>query len=144
MSVWRLRDLYLLTAQRVSLYRRDGSTDCSAFANGNVGCGSRFTGPGTFGTGFNDAGGGWFVIERTNAAGISIYFWSRNDKSVPKEVRNFGQTITPSKSWGLPQVRFPTDSCDLSKHLDAHQIIINLSFCVNLLFLLFHGHLSDL
>lgn len=37
------------------------STDCNANDNGNAGCGVQVTAANSYGTGFNNAGGGWLV-----------------------------------------------------------------------------------
>lgn len=50
----------------------------------------------SYGPPFDSNGGGWYVMERTNAH-INVYFWARNDGSVPSDVKNGASTINTSK-----------------------------------------------
>ena len=52
------------------------TTDCDALVNDNVGCSVSGVVANSYGPSFNAAGGGWYVLERTNE-GLSIWFWSR-------------------------------------------------------------------
>lgn len=70
-------------------------------------------------------------MKRTDSDGVSMYFWPRNDKSVPKEVRSNTGSISPSSSWGKPEGVWPTSQCDFASHFTDHNIIINLTFCVS-------------
>lgn len=49
----------------------------------------------SYGPAFNSAGGGWYAMERTNQH-INVYFWSRNDGSVPSDVKNGASSINTS------------------------------------------------
>lgn len=60
-----------------------------------------------------------------------MYFWSRNDPSVPAAVKNGESCIEPDSSWGTPDARFPTDTCNWGQHFDAHSIVFDLTFCVS-------------
>ncbi|KIM83377.1 glycoside hydrolase family 16 protein [Piloderma croceum F 1598] len=104
------------------------STDCDATINNNQGCGTQFTVPKSYGTSFNNAGGGWYAMQKTAADGISVWFWSRMDPDVPAEVRNNNDSISP-KSWGMPSAWFPSTNCDYASHFNAHEIIFDLTFC---------------
>ncbi|KAI5118460.1 hypothetical protein M0805_006279 [Coniferiporia weirii] len=105
------------------------SLNCDSSAGSNTGCGNTFKKPNSYGSALNSVQGGWFVMKRTNADGAYVYFWARNDPSVPEEVKSGGKTINPSDSWGEPEARFPTDTCNWSQHFNAHNIIFDLTFC---------------
>jgi len=105
------------------------SNDCNAYANYNQGCGSNIADPKSYGTGFNQAGGGWYAMKRTQGDGVYAYFWSRNDLSVPQEVATGSSNINPD-NWGTPVARYPSsDTCNFASHFDAHQIVFDLTFC---------------
>ena len=114
-------------------HRTPTSLDCNAAVNGNQGCGNSFTTPNSYGPGFNSAGGGWYVLKRTTADGAYVYFWSRNDPSVPAAVKSGEKSISPDDSWGTPAARFPTDSCNWAQHFNSHSIVFDLTFCVSVI-----------
>lgn len=96
-------------------------------ANGNQGCGVHGDSPRDFGPAFNNAGGGWYAAERTNNA-ISVWFWSRQDSTVPADVKNGAGSINTS-GWGTPTAFFPSTSCNIASHFSPNNIIINTSLC---------------
>ncbi|KAL6305235.1 concanavalin A-like lectin/glucanase domain-containing protein [Sparassis latifolia] len=114
------------------------STNCDANANFNQGCGVSFP-YGSYGAPFNAAGGGYFVVVRTQQDGVRIWFWARNDAATPAEVINPAPaalgllgppTISPDPSWGTPSAIFPVGStCDYDSHFNAHQFVFDLTFC---------------
>ncbi|KAJ7264260.1 endo-beta-glucanase [Mycena rebaudengoi] len=101
--------------------------DCDVNANFNAGCGVSVGQASSYGPTFNAAGGGWYAIERTNAS-ISVWFWSRKAAKVPVDIRKGGREVNTRK-WGIPVANFPNTSCNLAQFFDAHNIIINLTFC---------------
>ncbi|KAF8646280.1 hypothetical protein AX16_007289 [Volvariella volvacea WC 439] len=101
--------------------------DCNAFVNGNAGCGVKLTSALSYGPTFNNNGGGWYVIERTDNF-IRGWFWARNDGSVPAAVRNGEATIT-TDGFRVPDAYFPNTSCNLASQFQENNIIINLTFC---------------
>lgn len=107
------------------------SADCDASHHG---CSTQFTGTNSnsYGSSFNNVGGGWYVMQRT-AAGINIWFWSRTDPTVPYEVSSGTRSVSANSSWGLPSAAFPFTSCDYASYFNAHAIIFDLTFCVSLL-----------
>ncbi|KAI0374157.1 hypothetical protein BV20DRAFT_988506 [Pilatotrama ljubarskyi] len=113
------------------------STNCDASVNYNQGCGVSFIKPASYGSDFNLAGGGYFVMVRSKTDGVRIWFWSRYDPAVPPEVRSppypvlFGtQSIYPNAYWGEPEATFPlSDQCDYESHFDAHSFVFDLTFC---------------
>ncbi|KAJ7027155.1 glycoside hydrolase family 16 protein [Mycena alexandri] len=105
--------------------------DCDVNANFNAGCGVSVTQASSYGPTFNVNGGGWYVyryaIERTNKF-ISVWFWPRNARDVPLDVR-VGGLIVETSLWGTPVANFPDTHCNFSEFFDANNIIINLTFC---------------
>ena len=117
--------------QTYRIHRIIVSDDCDAFDNENQGCGSVFTKQNNYGGLLNEVGGGYFVMKRTQSEGVFVWFWARNDSSVPPDIARGALRVTPNESWGLPEARFPTDYCDFATHFDAHQIVFDLTFCVS-------------
>ncbi|KAH9948669.1 concanavalin A-like lectin/glucanase domain-containing protein [Amylocystis lapponica] len=111
------------------------STNCDVNVNFNQGCGVSFPGA-SYGAPFNNAGGGFFVMVRTQQDGVRIWFWSRSDPTTPPAVRApvpalLGPPkIFPDASWGAPAAAFPAGAtCDYAAHFDAHQFVFDLTFC---------------
>ncbi|KAJ7045452.1 glycoside hydrolase family 16 protein [Mycena alexandri] len=105
------------------------STQCDASFNYNQGCGVSFGQPNSYGPGFNADGGGWYAMHR-GTCGISVWFWSRDNSTVPTEVSQGLPTVNPDPSlWGSSDAFFPTTSCDYMSHFDAHNIVFDLTFC---------------
>lgn len=82
-------------------------------------------------------------MERTTDF-IKVWFWARNDNSVPSDVK--GSTAVDTDNWvllpldydfaidfitkqGTPAAAFPNTSCDMSEFFEEHNIIINLTLC---------------
>ncbi|KAI0032089.1 glycoside hydrolase family 16 protein [Vararia minispora EC-137] len=112
------------------------STDCDAQANSNQGCDcdltaqAQSTSAPSFGSPFNDGGGGFYAMSKTRGGGIAVWFWPRNSRSVPVEILNGGATVVPSVSWGTPAAYFPLgDNCPYDGHFDAHKMVFDLTFC---------------
>ncbi|KIP10918.1 glycoside hydrolase family 16 protein [Phlebiopsis gigantea 11061_1 CR5-6] len=118
------------------------STNCDANANFNQGCGTKFADGFSYGTLFNSVGGGWFVMARTRTEGVRVWFWRRNDPTVPPAVAQppspgfgsalfgGGAVITPDPTWGMPAAAFPAgDFCDYDGHFDPHIMVFDLTFC---------------
>ncbi|KAF8188786.1 hypothetical protein K438DRAFT_1593769, partial [Mycena galopus ATCC 62051] len=98
--------------------------DCNTQVNGNTGCGVKVAQGTSFGPTFNANGGGWYAMERTNQF-ISVWFWARNNPSVPADVR-VGGVAVDTDSWVRNALSlFP---CDIASHF-APSIIINLTLC---------------
>lgn len=77
---------------------------------------------------------------RTRAEGIRVWFWQRDDPSVPSEVQHSQPdffiagptTISPNPTWGAPDAEFPVgDWCDYGSHFDPHVMVFDLTFCVS-------------
>ncbi|KAI8972244.1 concanavalin A-like lectin/glucanase domain-containing protein [Trametes punicea] len=96
------------------------STNCDASVNFNQGCGVSFVKPASYGSEFNSAGGGFFVMVRTKTEGVRIWFWTRYDPA----------SIYPTPSWGEPEADFPLGvNCDYASHFNAHSFVFDLTFC---------------
>ncbi|KAI0762600.1 2 beta-glucan [Fomes fomentarius] len=101
--------------------------DCDVAANGNSGCSVQASKPNSYGKSFNAVGGGFYASERTSSF-IKVWFWARNDPTVPADVVNAGGAVN-TDAWGQPSAVFVSDQCDINAHFGAHNIIINLTFC---------------
>jgi len=103
------------------------SLDCNTAVNGNSGCGAHVTDANSYGPAFNSNGGGFYAMERTSSF-IKVWFWARNDGSVPDSVKNGAGTINTDQ-WGTPDAYFPNTSCDVNSKFGPANVIINLTFC---------------
>ncbi|EMD36050.1 glycoside hydrolase family 16 protein [Gelatoporia subvermispora B] len=103
------------------------NNDCDADADNNAGCGVQAPSSNSYGPAFNSAGGGWYAMERTSSF-IKVWFWSRNDGSVPSDVKN-GDTSIDTDNWGKPFAYFPGTSCSMTEYFDWANIVINLTLC---------------
>ncbi|KAK0457727.1 glycoside hydrolase family 16 protein [Desarmillaria tabescens] len=107
------------------------SSDCNAAVNSNQGCGTSFTQPFSYGTGFNQIGGGYFAMSKDDINGVRVWFWPRNSSSIPAEViqpSNFVQIRTDN--WGSPDASFPVDRCGYDAHfLGEHITVFDITFC---------------
>ena len=104
------------------------TTDCNWQTNGNAGCGVATNKANNYGPSFNSNGGGWYAMERTSSA-INIWFWPRNDGSVPSDVKNGSGSVNPA-NWGTPFANFVNTNCPFS-HFAPENIIINLTLCAS-------------
>jgi hypothetical protein len=109
------------------------SPTCSAYMNGNQGCGVQMGGNTTygvesFGSQVNDINGGWYALWRDMEAsgGAYVWFWPRNSPNVPDDVRNPSTTSTNVNGWGQPAANLTTGCrSDFSNHV----IVFNIAFC---------------
>ena len=97
--------------------------DCSSDVEGNPGCGASGAN-GSYGTEFNNNGGGVLVTEYTPEY-ISIWNFGRN------EVPNDTFTGTPNPTtWRDPDAHFMTaDGTLLTDHFTDLQIVLNIALC---------------
>ncbi|KAF7321334.1 GH16 domain-containing protein [Mycena kentingensis (nom. inval.)] len=103
------------------------SSDCNAFVNYNQGCGVAFNKPDSYGSSFNDRGGGFYAMQRSQD-GVNVWFWTRNDSNLPMEIDKNLPTINP-QYWGTPEAFFPTTQCSYDGHFNAHNVVFDLTFC---------------
>ncbi|PYI02511.1 hypothetical protein BO78DRAFT_453601 [Aspergillus sclerotiicarbonarius CBS 121057] len=107
-------------------------------AKGNVmGCGVR-GGVETFGSVFNEGGGGVYALE-IHPSGIKVWFFPRGD--IPADILTTITTSTTTtttrdntpppnpKKWGLPLAHFPNTHCPITTHFKNLQIIANIDIC---------------
>ncbi|WWC58314.1 uncharacterized protein I303_100854 [Kwoniella dejecticola CBS 10117] len=98
-------------------------SDCT----GGVGCGVRDTSSKSFGEEFNEGEGGIFVMRRSRTRGFSFWFWPHNSPKAPTDITT-GSNVIMESLWNTPIANFPADQCDINRHFDDHEIIINLTF----------------
>lgn len=103
------------------------TSNCDVNAAGqatNAGCGIVSSqGASSYGAGFNANNGGVYATEWANEA-ISIWFFPRG--SLPSDVTSGNPNPA---SWGIPQARFGTPSCDINQHFKDQSIVINTALC---------------
>ncbi|CAL5872913.1 uncharacterized protein PFLUO_LOCUS7182 [Penicillium psychrofluorescens] len=102
------------------------TSDCYIDAAGqsnNAGCGISNSDTQSYGTGFNDIGGGVYAMEWTDL-GINIWFFGR-DTGIPSDITS--GTPDPT-GWGEPAAAF-AGSCDFSEHFSDMSIIFDITFC---------------
>jgi len=103
------------------------TTDCNWQDNSNAGCGTVPNKPNNYGPALNSVGGGWYVMERTTTH-INIWFWARNDATVPSAIKNAAGTVDVS-TFGEPYANFVNNSCNMNTYFGPEAIIINLTLC---------------
>jgi hypothetical protein len=105
----------------------DRFNECSEENHG--GCDANDPRPNTFGSGFNDRGGGVYALEWT-ASQIKIWFFARN--SVPTGSGSpLGSSPAPW-TWGTPATVFRSrngNGCDMNRHFKNQKIIVDTTFC---------------
>ncbi|KAH7104331.1 glycoside hydrolase family 16 protein [Auriculariales sp. MPI-PUGE-AT-0066] len=101
--------------------------DCNSFVDGNTGCTVQFTKANSYGPSFNNAGGGYFAMERTTTA-IKIWFWPRSGGGAPSDVVN-GASSVNTDNWGTPMANYNNNNCNINAKFAASNIIINLTLC---------------
>lgn len=106
------------------------TNDCYGGDNNNAGCGVQAPTTDSYGPNFNENGGGWYAMERTTDF-IQIWFWARNDASVPFDVSS-GPAQIDTDTWGEPTAYFPNTDCDLASHFGENNIIFDLTLCGDL------------
>ena len=98
------------------------STDNCDVSNGdNTGCGITTTNSATYGSTFNDNGGGVYATLITNQ-NIIVWFWSRD--SVPADVLSSPDPAT----WSTPLANF-SGPCDFGSAFTAQQLVFDTTFC---------------
>ncbi|RDX44811.1 laminarinase [Lentinus brumalis] len=101
--------------------------DCNVYTTNNAGCGVQAPTPPSYGAAFNNAGGGWYAVERTDTF-IKVWFWNREVPGTPGDVANGAGSVN-TDNWGQPFAYFPNTSCDFPSHFAPMNIIINLTLC---------------
>lgn len=116
------------------------TTNCDASVDFNAGCGVAFNDPeptcSSYGTSFNQNGGGWYVMYRGTDS-VKIWFFPREKiEDVPEVICQGaprGEPMFPDASWGEPDANFPfyPQYCDYDQHFNAHMMVFDLTFCVS-------------
>jgi Glycosyl hydrolases family 16 len=88
----------------------------------NQGCSIETTDSTTYGTGFNDGGGGIYATEWTSDA-ITIWFFPRSE--IPVDLSN--DTPDPT-TWGPALASF-SGECNIGNYVRNMQIVIDTTFC---------------
>lgn len=72
-------------------------------------------------------------MERTSTY-IKVWFWERLATSVPSDVSG-GVSSINTANWGEPTAFFTNTDCDIATSFGSLNIIINLTFCTFLRYL---------
>ncbi|KAI0726241.1 putative beta-glucanase from glycoside hydrolase family GH16, partial [Fomitopsis betulina] len=108
------------------------SNDCSStsdIGNGNNGCSVDAPYTSTYGSVFNDNGGGYYALERT-AELIRVWFWAHTQDGIPTDITGGASSIN-TDNWGTPIAFFPNTTCDIGTIFGDNNIVIDLTFCGN-------------
>lgn len=98
-------------------------TSCLNSTNSNEGCGVQ--GPAkSFGSAFNDVGGGVYAMELRDA-GIRMWLFYRD--SIPADIT--AGTAPNTANWGEAIADFPSTDCDISSHFKNLSIVANIDVC---------------
>lgn len=97
-------------------------TNCLNSTNDNAGCGVD-AGTDTFGTSYNDNGGGVTALE-LRSAGIRMWQFARS--AIPSDITS--GSPDPS-TWGEATADFPSTDCDIGSHFRNQSIIANIDLC---------------
>lgn len=104
---------------------QESSYNCDDVASNNQGCSAVNSDPNSFGTPFNQNGGGVYAVEWTSD---SIKIWNWGPKSVPQNIK---AGIPDSSTWGTPAFNTVGGSCDIDSHFQNHKIVFDTTFCGN-------------
>lgn len=99
------------------------STDCSATATGNQGCGIRSNSSNSFGSGFNAIGGGVYAM-LWDSTGIKVYFFPRG--SIPSDI---SAGAPQPQNWPAPMANFPSTDCNPYTFFYTHSAIFDTTLC---------------
>ena len=107
------------------------STNCGSSGSDNTGCQIQDPSKLSYGTAFNENGGGIYAVEWTSQA-ITIHFFPRNS-TIPSDIptgqsaaNSTSATPDPSK-WPKPSAVF--SGCQIDQHFKNMSIIFDTTFC---------------
>ncbi|KAI0320987.1 concanavalin A-like lectin/glucanase domain-containing protein [Amylostereum chailletii] len=100
-----------------------GGTNCAALETNNEGCGIRDSNTKSFGSGFNDIGGGVYAM-LWDDDGIRIHFFPRS--SIPSDI---DAGVPQPDTWGAPTAFWPASSCNPSNFFKDHSAIFDTTLC---------------
>lgn len=99
-----------------------GST-CESAANSNSGCGFIDSANNSYGHDFNLIAGA-VIAHLWDSNGISVWRFERNE--IPSDI----QARTPNPStWKAPVAYFSASSCDISKFIFEHKLVLDITVC---------------
>ena len=98
------------------------TTSCVNSTDNNAGCGVN-AGSSTFGTTFNNNGGGIMAME-LRSAGIRMWQFARS--AIPSDITS--GSPDPS-TWGEAPADFPSTDCDIGTHFRNQSIIADIDLC---------------
>ncbi|KAI9758428.1 MAG: hypothetical protein M4579_003057 [Chaenotheca gracillima] len=104
---------------------KGGTKNCDTNAQGqdkNAGCQISNGNSSSYGTGFNNNGGGVYATEWTSQA-IKIWFFPRHH--IPRDIRSGHPN---PGDWGLPTAQF-SGQCDMDARFKDLQIVFDTTFC---------------
>jgi len=102
---------------------RSVGDNCDVAATGNAGCGVTITKANSYGTPFNNAGGGAYAMERS-ADAIKVWFFPKGQ--YPADL--LSGKPNPC-SWPAPDSHTPLGGNCPGSHFQAHNIIFDITFC---------------
>ncbi|EGS17969.1 endo-1,3(4)-beta-glucanase-like protein [Thermochaetoides thermophila DSM 1495] len=110
-----------------------GTTLVRADCTGSEGCSQQTSLDGTYGRGFNDAGGGVYAVEWTEEF-IKVWFFPRDHDLTPSLTGNPPEEAPDPEEFGTPLAAFVTDTsssanCSIESHFKEHQIVFDTTFC---------------
>ncbi|KLT39292.1 hypothetical protein CC85DRAFT_251404 [Cutaneotrichosporon oleaginosum] len=99
------------------------SFDCSSANTGNQGCGVHDQSTQSYGAGFNEIGGGVYVLA-WQKSGITAWFHPRYN--IPDDITNGNPN---PDNWGTPVAHFPSTSCSPYQFFYDHFNIFDTTLC---------------
>jgi hypothetical protein len=106
------------------------TSNCDVKATDNVGCSIKApkkASLATYGTDFNSAGGGFYIMEWLTE-GITVWFLPRNSTAATALTSSNATSPDPS-TFDTPLAKFSGTGCDYQKRFDSMKIIFNTAFC---------------
>ncbi|RKF71255.1 Endo-1,3-beta-glucanase [Golovinomyces cichoracearum] len=112
---------------RQKTYNCDGAATSSSYGpqSSGQGCVAENTNPNSYGTSFNEVGGGVYVMEWNNQA---IKIWQFRHENVPQDL----SAGSPNPSgWEKPVFSSAQGDCNIDEHFKDQRVIIDSAFCGN-------------
>ncbi|TCD61817.1 hypothetical protein EIP91_007862 [Steccherinum ochraceum] len=134
-----LEAINLMTSNQMALHTTQGCTHpapptgAQTSHNGGQDCGTgdgctvQETADNSYGTGFNNAGGGVWATQ-FDASGIFIWFWSR--PNVPQNLQGATSSTLDISSWGPPSASYASSAnCNVTEYFSPQQLIFDIALC---------------
>ncbi|KAI5475189.1 family 16 glycoside hydrolase [Pseudohyphozyma bogoriensis] len=99
------------------------NTNCSAYFDGNAGCGVKDSSASTFGSAFEAVGGGVFATYWSEE-GVSIWSFARDE--IPADLTSDSPDVS---SWGEPKAFWSSTTCSMDEYFGPQTIVINITVC---------------